>query len=212
MVIDRASVHPARRVDAAAAFAVAGHYLADDACTDRALVHAAYEQLVTQTDELLQEVVRRWQPSPVRLASTEVAEPYASADELVAAVRASNVLEIPVGDPDRRHPILGCEPGGEHDRFRALHDLVGHVLHGFGFDRDGELSAWCAQHRLHRGLARWALATELHAQHSVRWTTGHLAEPKAILLDPRLLAASLGPRTPRHVRAPVTPPPAARSC
>jgi hypothetical protein len=74
---------------------------------------------------------------------------------------------------------------------RALHDLVGHVIPGFGFDRDGELSAWHVQDRLHHGPARWALATELHAHHSVLWTTGHLAEPTPLLLDPRLLAPSL---------------------
>jgi len=38
--------------------------------------------------------------------------------------------------------------------------------------------------------ARRALATELHGQHSVYWTTGHMAEPKAVLLDPALLRRS----------------------
>jgi hypothetical protein len=40
-------------------------------------------------------------------------------------------------------------------------------------------------------LSRWALATELHGQHSVLWTTGRLAQPKAILLDPRVLRRSI---------------------
>jgi hypothetical protein len=56
-----------------------------------------------------------------------------------------------------------------------------------GFDPDGEFGAWLAQERLYGGLARWALATELHAEHSVLWTTGALAEHKAILIDPSLL-------------------------
>ena len=43
---------------------------------------------------------------------------------------------------------------------------------------------------MYTGLARWALATELHGEHSVRWTTGNLADHKAILLEPRLLDAS----------------------
>jgi hypothetical protein len=56
-----------------------------------------------------------------------------------------------------------------------------------GFDRDGEFAAWLTQERLYDGLARWALATELHAEHSVRWTTGTLADHKATLVDRDLL-------------------------
>ena len=43
---------------------------------------------------------------------------------------------------------------------------------------------------MYTGLARWALATELHAEHSVLWTTGRRAEHKATLLSPGLLRAS----------------------
>jgi hypothetical protein len=39
-------------------------------------------------------------------------------------------------------------------------------------------------------LARRALATELHAEHSVRWTTGELPEHKAVLLDERVISRS----------------------
>ena len=46
------------------------------------------------------------------------------------------------------------------------------------------------QERLHSLLARRALATELHAEHSVRWTTGELPEHKAVLLDERVVARS----------------------
>jgi hypothetical protein len=68
-----------------------------------------------------------------------------------------------------------------------VHDLTGHVLPGFGFDRDGEYAAWLTQERLYTGLARRALATELHAEHSVRWTTGEPSDHKALLLDRRLI-------------------------
>ena len=43
---------------------------------------------------------------------------------------------------------------------------------------------------MYTGLARWALATELHGQHSVHWTTKCLADHKAVLLDRGLLRAS----------------------
>jgi hypothetical protein len=80
--------------------------------------------------------------------------------------------------------------GGAYDRFRAVHDILGHAGLGLGFDRNGEFAAWLYQARLHSALARRALATELHGQHSVYWTTGRMAEPKAVLLDPQLLRRS----------------------
>lgn len=179
---------PIRRVDELAARRVAAAYVAGDGVTSGPLVRHAYAQLAGQTDALLAALVRR---TGVRLAWTRVETPYAHDDELIASVRATGVLEVPRIDPERAHPVLGGAPGGPYDRLRALHDLVGHVLPGFGFDRDGELSAWHAQDRLHHGPARWALATELHAHHSVLWATGRLAEPRPLLLDLRLLRPSL---------------------
>lgn len=183
---------PSRRVDDRAARHVAAAFLAGEGVGPPALVRAAYQQLVIQTDELLHRLVRRWAPTPLRLGWTRIADPYDHDDELIEAVRTTGALEVPRLARDRVHPLLGGAPGGPHDRLRALHDLIGHVAPRFGFDRDGELSAWQVQDRHHRGLARWALATELHAHHSVLWTTGELATPRALLLDPRVLAPSLG--------------------
>ena len=93
--------------------------------------------------------------------------------------------------PDRHHPVMGNGLGGAYDRLRGVHDVLGHARLQLGFDRDGEFAVWRSQDRFHSPLARWALATELHGQHSVFWTTGELAQPKAILLDPRLLRRSV---------------------
>lgn len=93
--------------------------------------------------------------------------------------------------PDRHHPVMGNEIGGAYDRFRAVHDVIGHARLRLGFDRDGEFAVWRSQERFHSPLARRALATELHGQHSLRWTTGEVAQPKAILLDRRLLRRSV---------------------
>ncbi|MGH2394470.1 MAG: hypothetical protein ACRDGH_13455, partial [Candidatus Limnocylindria bacterium] len=92
------------------------------------------------------------------------------------------------GDPDRRHPLMDSGMGGAYDRFRAVHDTLGHARLGLGFDRDAEFAVWLWPERFHSPLARRALATELHGQHSVRWTTGEVAEPKAGLLHPGLLS------------------------
>jgi hypothetical protein len=85
---------------------------------------------------------------------------------------------------------MGNAVGGSYDRFRAVHDVLGHARLQLGFDRDAEFSAWRAQELFHSPLARRALATELHGQHSVRWTTGEFAAPKATLLDESLVRHS----------------------
>lgn len=153
-------------------------------------VIAAYAELTAQTERLFARLTDPDGSYRIRVAMTSEAYPYCSDAQLIEAVRSERVLEVTTvaADPDRPHPLLGCEPGGAYDRFRAVHDLLGHVGPGLGFDRDGEFVAWKRQDRLHQGLARWALATELHAEHSVLWTTGALAEHKAILIDRRLLA------------------------
>ena len=71
-----------------------------------------------------------------------------------------------------------------------MHDVLGHGLLQVGFDRHGEFAAWRFQERFYSKLARQALATELHGEHSVRWTTGELPEHKAVLLDERLVRRS----------------------
>jgi hypothetical protein len=180
-------------VDERAARRVAAHFLDGEGATDALLVRAAYLELVRQTDDLLRQVMWCW--PALRVALSNVRVPYDSDHELIDSVRTTQVIEIPQASDKPGHACLGCAPGGDYDRFRVLHDVVGHVLPGFGFDRDGEFCAWQLQHRQYRGLARWALATELHAQHCVLWTTGELAEPKPMLLDRRVLRASMSAAT-----------------
>ena len=153
-------------------------------------VRAAYEQLERESDEIFAYLTsdhpgRRG----IQVRFTRCRMPYDSDEEMVAAVRTHGVLEVTAAatERDRSHPLLSCEFGDAYDRLRAVHDIVGHVYPRFGFDRDGEFSAWLTQERRYSGLARWALATELHAEHSVRWTTGALSEHKAFLLDRALL-------------------------
>jgi hypothetical protein len=77
---------------------------------------------------------------------------------------------------------------------RAVHDLLSHVWFGHEFDQDGEYSAWLAEDRLcYMGLARWALAAELHGENSVQWALGTEPDHKAVLLDPALVQASRTP-------------------
>jgi hypothetical protein len=150
------------------------------------LVALAYQQLEAQTDRQFAALTDPQGPYRITVVGTGQAVPYRDATELIAAVLTSRTLEVTTSAADRAHPLLGGEVGGAYYRFRAVHDLIGHVATGYGFDRDGEYSAWLVQRDLYSGLARWAAATELHGEISALWTTGQFAEHKAVLLDPSL--------------------------
>jgi hypothetical protein len=146
---------------------------------------AAYARLVRETDRLYAALA-------VDVVFTRSAQPYDTAEELIRSLRQDRLLEVTsvAWERMRPHPLMRCDIGGEYDRFRAVHDVLGHGSLGVGFDREGEYTTWRLQERFHTPLARRALATELHAEHSVRWITGDLPEHKAVLLDERVIARS----------------------
>lgn len=177
-------------LDQLIAHEVAAAYAATPVRSRATEVVAAYAALEAQTDLLFARVTQADRPGCIRVVFTGLPEPYATDREMIGAVRHQRILEVPVSSATGFpfHPVLGSEPGGPYDRFRAVHDILGHVRLGLGFDRDEEFAVWRAQDRQYRGLARSALATELHGEHSVRWTTGQPADHKAILLHPELVA------------------------
>jgi hypothetical protein len=181
------------QLDHAVAHEVAAAYLdATDRGDPRA--GAAFAQLVAETDQLFRWVTLPGRPGALHVFFTTCASPYRDAKELIASVTDTRALEITTvaTDPHRRHPLMGNELGGSYDRFRAVHDAIGHGRMQLGFDRDEEFAVWLAQEQFHTPLARRALATELHGQHSVRWTTGEMAAPKAFLLEPALVRRARG--------------------
>ena len=182
---------PLRRVNPGVARDIAQWFLDAPALGGR-LAAAAYRELQVQTDRQFTQLTRPDGPFGYTVAWTREPVPYSTATELIGSVRATGVLEVTAArvDRDRLHPALGCATGGPYDRFRAVHDIVGHVMTGYVFDRDAEYSAWLWQTRLYYGLARWAAATSLHAEHSVAWTTGQFPEHKGVLLPRRLLRRS----------------------
>jgi hypothetical protein len=175
------------------------------------LVALAYQQLEVQTDQQFAALTDSQGPYRITVVGTSEVTPYFDAGELAASVLTSRTLEVTTSLADRSHPLLGGEVGGAYYRFRAVHDLIGHVATGYGFDRDGEYSAWLVQRNLYAGLARWAAATELHGEISALWTTRQFAEHKAVLLDSHLLAAdSEGRRGPGRNSTPQITEPAAK--
>ncbi len=169
-------VDPTETRDVAEAF-IAARTTADP------LVALAYAELEMQTDRQYKVLTDPAGPYRLTVASTGQLTPYSDAEELIASVLATRTLEVTTSAADRAHPLLSGEVGGAYYRFRAVHDLVGHVATGFAFDQDGEYSAWLVQRTSYTGLARWAARTELHAEISALWTTGQFADHKAVLLD-----------------------------
>lgn len=192
-------------VDPAAALEVAAAYVGtpNRPCL---LVAAAYAQLVIESDQLLRRLTSPDRPDRVHIVFTTCRTPYVDAHELISSVRHDRLLEVTTiaTHRDRHHPLMGNDLGGAYDRFRTVHDVLGHARLRLRFDHDGEFVVWRSQERFHSPLAGRALATELHGQHSVLWTTGEPAEPKAILLDPRLLRRSVTAAL-RPVPRPTTP-------
>jgi hypothetical protein len=191
--MSRSDRHPGRLppVPPAVITEVGESYLHAPSAPSDPLVVAAYEQLQTETDRLFDDLAGTDDPRAVRVVFTRNRQPYRSDDELIAAVRASRVLEVTTAAVDSTpiHPLLGCEFGGAFDRFRALHDLVGHAGTGLGFAIQDEIAAWRVQDRRHdRGLARRALATEILAVNCAISILGHPPDQKAVLLEPALLA------------------------
>jgi hypothetical protein len=169
---------------------IAERFLQAPSTPDNPVVKAAYRLLEHQSNRLFALLTSGDPALYISVVFTNCAVPYCSDEEMISGVRMTRLLEVTTSasESDRFHPLLGSEPGGAYDRFRAVHDIVGHIDTGFGFDRFGEFGAWLAQDRYYRGLARLALGTELHGEHSVRWTTGQVANHKATLLDPQTLA------------------------
>jgi hypothetical protein len=180
------------RVDAATARLVASELLGAPSVAKGASVRFAYARLAEEARSWFARLTSDSGRGPVRVVHTRCPAPYGDAHELAASVRCDRVLEIHSAgfDRDRRHPVLDSTVGGAFDQLRAVHDLVSHGHRGFSFDRDGEFSAWLHEEAMYSPVARRALATELHAQHSVLWTSGQMADLKAALLPRELVRAA----------------------
>jgi hypothetical protein len=183
------------QVDAEVAQEVADSFTEAQSTPNDPQVNAAYRELEKESDRAYSALTDETGGLGIRVAFTRCCAPYGSDKEMIVAVREEHLLEVTTASVERSrtHPLLGGEPGGAYDRFRAVHDIVGHVAPGLGFDRNGEFGAWAAQEWLYSWPARWALATELHAEHSVRWITGDVADHKATLLDEALLSRARRP-------------------
>jgi hypothetical protein len=170
--------------------ATVGQWYLDNRSAHRnAEVIEAYRQLQLETDRLYALLTGATCHCATRVVFTRCSQPYGSDDELIRAVRANGILEMTSAVARGRplHPLLDCAFGGAFDRFRAVHDLIGHVWTGYGFDLADECAAWSTQDLLHSGLARSALATELYGVNAARSIVGDAPDLRALLLTPSML-------------------------
>ena len=172
------------------AIVVGEWYLRSRSAHRDAQVIEAYRRLQVETDHLFALLTGGTCHWAVRVVFTRCAQPYESDDELILAVRANGTLEMTSAAVagERLHPLFDCEFGGAFDRFRAVHDLIGHAWCGYGFDLDDECAAWKTQDRLHSSLARSALATELYGVNAARNIAGAAPDLRALLLTPSTLS------------------------
>jgi len=157
-----------------------------------AAVVEAYRRLEAEIDHLYSLITGDADHRGVRVAFTRCVRPYESDEELISAVRSEGTLEMTSAATvrERMHPLFSCDFGGAFDRFRAVHDLIGHVWTGYGFGLADECAAWRAQDRLHRGLARFALSTEIYGVNAARSVLGQTPDLRALLLAPSTLHGS----------------------
>jgi hypothetical protein len=182
-------VNTLSRAGAATALMVGDWYLNSQSSHCDAVVSEAYRQLQVETDRLFTLFCGDGSGRTVRVAFTRCADPYASDEELILAARTSGTLEVTSAAVagERIHPLLDCEFGGAFDRFRAVHDLIGHAWCGLRFDLGDECAAWGVQDRLHGDLARSALATELVGVNAARGILGETPDLRALVLSPSAL-------------------------
>jgi hypothetical protein len=186
VILDDTGDRATPQLDLSKAAAVGEWYVHSRSAHRNPMVIEAYEQLQSETDRLYTHLTGEACPGAARVVFTRCRRPYESDRELISAVRANGTLEMTsaAAAGERLHPLLGCELGGAFDRFRAVHDLIGHARCGYGFDLADECAAWSVQDRLHSGLARGALATELFGVNAARHVLGEAPELRALLLSP----------------------------
>ena len=163
------------------------------------VVYMAYTEAEEVTKEEMTEEARvAW-----TALATEVEEQYEMALASVEQGGLGITIEFVDEDPyanfaemwedyitNKRVKVLKTEATGGHpfftnaqnDKFRAVHDIFGHLATGRGFDRNGEEAAYQAHISMFGPDAVKAAATELRGQNSVLLETGDFPPQKLIIL------------------------------
>jgi hypothetical protein len=150
-------------------------------------VRAAYRALERETARLY-DVIGRGLGVRVRLVRTE---PYESAAELCAELRAQRSMSLRTIACDAPHPLLDDQAV---DQLRVVHDVFGHAALGLGFDLQSEYGTWLQCRTLFSEQARGAAFCELVGAVTAYVLTGVKPALRAALPPAALTRDSAGHR------------------
>jgi len=127
------------------------------------LMEKAYRQLAKETDEQFQKL-------PYNFSYHRAGEgDYRGSKEMMADVHSNKHLYVfQGGDPhDFLNRIDKASGLNENEKFRAVHDLLGHAVFGNQFGPKGEELAYAVHQQMYSPLARLAMASETRGQNSL---------------------------------------------
>jgi hypothetical protein len=128
------------------------------------LMEKAYRQLAKETDQQFQRL-----PYNFSYHRAGEGDYLGGSKEMMADVHGNKHLYVfQGGDP---HDFLNRmdEASGlnENEKFRAVHDLLGHAVYGNQFGPKGEEIAYAVHQQMYSPLARLAMASETRGQNSL---------------------------------------------
>ena len=127
------------------------------------LLEKAYRQLAKETSEQFDRL-------PVSMSFHKSGEGnYKGAKEMAADVHGNDHLYVFQGG-DKHDFLNQVDPHtglNENEKFRAVHDLFGHAIHGNEFGPAGEEKAWGIHKQMYSPLAQLAMTAETRGQNSV---------------------------------------------
>ena len=128
------------------------------------LMEKAYRQLAKETDEQFKQL-----PYNFSYHRAGEGDYLGGSKDMMADVHGNKHLYVfQGGDPhdflNRMDKATGLN---ENEKFRAVHDLLGHAIYGNQFGPKGEEVAWAIHQQMYSPLARLAMTAETRGQNSL---------------------------------------------
>ena len=128
------------------------------------LMEKAYRQLAKETDEQFKQL-----PYNFSYHRKGEGDYLGGSKDMMADVHGNKHLYVfQGGDPhDFLNQMDKASGLNENEKFRAVHDLLGHAIYGNQFGPKGEEAAWAIHQQMYSPLARLAMTSETRGQNSL---------------------------------------------
>lgn len=128
------------------------------------LMEKAYRQLAKETDQQFQQL-----PYNFSYHRKGEGDYLGGSKEMMSDVHGNKHLYVfQGGDPhDFLNRVDKATGLNENEKFRAVHDLLGHAIYGNQFGPKGEEIAWAVHQQMYSPLARLAMTAETRGQNSL---------------------------------------------